>query len=236
MKKEDINPNDWHRMLFGEAPVEFLAEVFLRTLIIYIALLIIVRLMGKRMSGQLTISELSVMVTLGAIVSPAMQIPQLGILMGMMILICALLFQRGIYFLEYKSQRFEEISQGTVSTLVEDGVIQLDSMSDANISRQQLFSVLRKKNVLNLGEVSRVYLEACGMFSVYKNEQPFAGLPIFPPLDSGINGFSQKVFADKQVCKTCGCVSNENQKYQSCPVCNSIDWISASISVSPSAS
>lgn len=75
MKKEDIQPWDWQRIFLGEAPPEFLVEILIRTLIIYIALMIIVRLMGKRMGGQLTISELAVMVTLGAIVAPAMQIP-----------------------------------------------------------------------------------------------------------------------------------------------------------------
>src|SRR5687768_10612354 len=112
MKKEDIQPWDWQRILFGEAPPEFLVEVFVRTFIIYIALLIIVRLMGKRMGGQLTVSELAVMVTLGAIVSPAMQIPQLGVLMGILILICALIFQRGLNLTETKSPAFEKISQG----------------------------------------------------------------------------------------------------------------------------
>lgn len=236
MKKEDIDPLDWHRILFGEAPVEFLVEVFARTFIIYIALLIVVRLLGKRMSGQLTISELSLMVTMGAIAAPAMQIPNLGVLLGMMILVCALVFQRSLYHFEYKSKKFEEISQGTVSTLVEDGIIQLEGMDEAKISRQQLFAALRNENVLNLGEVSRVYMEACGTFSIYKNEKPVAGLPIFPPSDSGINGFSQELFADKQVCETCGYVSDESQKYQSCPVCNSLNWISASVSVSSSAS
>jgi hypothetical protein len=51
MKKEDIIPWDWQRILFGQAPPEFLLEVLMRTSIIYIALLIIVRLMGKRMGG-----------------------------------------------------------------------------------------------------------------------------------------------------------------------------------------
>ena len=79
MKKEDIQPWDWQRILFGQAPPEFLIEVFLRTTLIYLALLVVTRALGKRMGGQLSISELAVMVTLGAIVSPAMQIPQLGL-------------------------------------------------------------------------------------------------------------------------------------------------------------
>jgi hypothetical protein len=53
-------------------------------------LLYILRWLGKRMSGQLTIMELSVMLTLGAIVSASMQIPDHGILEGVLLLLCAL--------------------------------------------------------------------------------------------------------------------------------------------------
>ena len=55
MKKEDIIPGDFYRILFGETPAIFLFEVLLRTLLLYIALLVVVRVMGKRMGGQLTI-------------------------------------------------------------------------------------------------------------------------------------------------------------------------------------
>ena len=79
MKKEDIHLGDLARILFGEAPPLFLLEVFVRTLIVYVFLLYILRWLGKRMSGQLTIMELSVMLTLGAIVSASMQIPDHGI-------------------------------------------------------------------------------------------------------------------------------------------------------------
>ncbi|CAG5067819.1 hypothetical protein DYBT9623_00546 [Dyadobacter sp. CECT 9623] len=231
MKKEDIQPWDWQRILFGEAPPEFLLEVFIRTFVIYVVLLIIVRLMGKRMGGQLTISEMAVMVTLGAIISPAMQIPQLGILMGMMILVCALIFQRGLNLFEFKSGRFEELSQGTTSLAVKDGIIQLEEMKKAKVSRQQLFAALRNQNIYNLGDVGRVYLEACGIFSVYKNEEPAPGLQIFPPQDQNINSFSQQIVEGSLVCASCGNVVEDTDTSHACQVCDSTTWISATVSI-----
>lgn len=231
MKKEDIQPWDWHRILFGEAPPEFLVEVFMRTAIVYIALLIIVRLMGKRMGGQLTISEMAVMVTLGAIVSPAMQIPQLGVLLGIMILVCALIFQRGLNFTEFKSGKFEKLSQGEVSMAVKDGIIQLEEMKRSKISRQQLFSALRSENVYNLGDIGRVYIEPCGIFSIYKKEEPVPGLAIFPPTDEAINGFSQQVLDDSRACATCGTVTEDTDESHSCSYCQSKTWMHATISV-----
>ncbi|MCE7063329.1 DUF421 domain-containing protein [Dyadobacter sp. CY343] len=231
MKKEDIQPWDWQRILFGEAPPEFLVEVFIRTFIIYVVLLAIVRLMGKRMGGQLTISEMAIMVTLGAIISPAMQIPQLGVLMGIMILICALIFQRGLNFFEFKSGRFEELSQGTTSLAVKDGIIQLEEMKKAKVSRQQLFAALRNQNVYNLGDVGRVYLEACGIFSVYKKPEPSPGLQIYPPEDQGINSFSQQIVEGNLVCASCGHVVEETDTSHTCEICSSSEWISATVSL-----
>jgi hypothetical protein len=51
MKKEEIHFGDINRWLLGETLAQFIIEVFIRTLLIYIFLLVIVRLMGKRMSG-----------------------------------------------------------------------------------------------------------------------------------------------------------------------------------------
>src|SRR4051812_36575353 len=108
MDKDDIKLSDWHRILFGNAPVEFMAEVAVRTIIMFLLLLICVKLMGKRMAGKLTINELAVMLTLGAIVSVPMQIPERGILLGVLTLFCAYTFQRGYNWLAVKYHRMEK--------------------------------------------------------------------------------------------------------------------------------
>ena len=230
MKKQDIIPGDWYRILFGETPVVFLAEILIRTFIMYIILLVIVRFMGKRMGGQLTISELAVMITLGAIVSPGMRRPQTGILLSIMILICALVFQRGINLLEYKSERFERASQGTLSILVKNGVMQMDELKQTKVSRQQLFAALRNKEVFNLGDVDRVYLEACGLFSIYTSTGPRPGLLLFPPDDRSIATYRQITLGNKIVCANCGAVPDRPDRAQPCPECGARQWGSASIS------
>jgi uncharacterized membrane protein YcaP (DUF421 family) len=112
MNPSDIKLNDWQRILFGNTSPEFLIEVFLRTLIVYLALLLIVKWLGKRMSGQLTIIEMTVMVTLGAIVSVPMQTPDRGILQGLLILLVAFGLHWGINYLGLLYPRAEEILQG----------------------------------------------------------------------------------------------------------------------------
>ena len=149
MDKEDIKLSDWQRILFGNAPVEFMAEVAIRTIIIFILLLVCVKLMGKRMAGKLTIIELSVMLTLGAIVSVPMQIPERGLLLGVLTLACAYFFQRGFNWLSVRYHSWERISHGNADIIVEDGIVQMDKLAKNRISVNQLFSNLRQEKVHN---------------------------------------------------------------------------------------
>lgn len=230
MKKEDIHLWDVNRILFGEAPEVFLVEVFIRTVLIYALLLVAIRLMGKRMSGQLTISEVAVMLTLGAIVSPAMQSPGVGLLQGAFILFLALSFQRGLNFFEFKNRKLEILNHGEIVMIVKDGVMMLKEMTHAKLSRQQLFAVLRSEGIQNLGGVERVYLEPFGTFSIYKAKKPKPGLDIFPPDDEEIKSFSGADDDHNLVCTSCGHVDLESSKEKLCPVCNSNKWLNARIS------
>lgn len=117
MKKDEIYLWDVERILFGQAPPEFLLEVFIRSLIVYIAALVVIRWMGKRMNGQLTIIELSVMVMMGAIIPVPMQIPDRGIVQGLLVLLATLAFLRTANRLSYRSAKFENLVQGNLITL-----------------------------------------------------------------------------------------------------------------------
>jgi uncharacterized membrane protein YcaP (DUF421 family) len=222
----DIKLTDWERILFGNISPEFLLEVFLRTLIIYLALLLVVKFLGKRMSGQLTIMEMTVMVTLGAIVSVPMQMPDRGILQGLLILIVALLLHRGLNFLGLFFPKIEEVLLGEPTILVKDGILQLPEMDEVRITRQQLFSDLRTKNIYQLGKVKRVYLEPAGTLSIIESEEERPGLSIFPPNDNNI--FKGRSDSDLQIqaCTNCG-KTIETTGQATCGNCKGTEFIKA---------
>ncbi|WP_210465718.1 DUF421 domain-containing protein [Rufibacter roseolus] len=227
MKKEEIYFPDWQRLLIGNTPWEFMLEVLIRTIVIYIALLIVLRLMGKRMNAQLTISELAVMVTLGGIASAPMQLPDRGILLGIVIFICALFFQRGINLWAFRSRRMEEITQGQLSMVLKEGVLNINEMEQARLSKDQVFAALRTHNIHHLGQVKRLYLEACGLFSVVKAKDPKPGLPIYPAKDRELMD-SLDVDKNHQACTRCGTIAQANQvQGQPCPNCSCDEWIPA---------
>jgi uncharacterized membrane protein YcaP (DUF421 family) len=222
MEKFELHLADWQRIVFGIAPPVFLLEVFVRTVLVYLFLLLIVRELGKRMSGQLTLTEMAVMLTLGAIVSVGMQVPDRGIALSMFVLCCTLIFHRGLSWWGIKSARVEELTHGRISTLVKDGVMEIEEMRRCRISQQQLFAQLRGKGVYNLGDVRRVYLEASGLFTIIKSKSKLAGLSTFPPKDEQTkNLFDTK---DGMACGNCGKVTTNTLAMNQCPKCGANAW------------
>jgi uncharacterized membrane protein YcaP (DUF421 family) len=227
MKKEDIHLSDIHRILFGQAPVEFLIEVFFRTLIIYIALLILLKLLGKRMDSQISIIEMAVMLTLGAIVAVAMQMPDRGLLQSLTALVCVFIFQRGVNWMGVKSEKVEDITQGTMTILVKDGVLQLKEMKAAGITKQNVFATLRSRQVFNLGKVKRVYFEACGLFNVYEESHEKPGLPVFPSNEEKFIRLKSRIDEDHVACKNCGNIVNASRQNEKCANCGAQKWMEA---------
>ena len=224
MNKEEIHLYDIHRLLFGDMPPLGLLEVMMRSIILYLALVFVVRLLGKRTNSILTITERAVFITLGAIVAMPMHGPKHGILIGIVVLITVLVLQRGFTRSFFISRRWEEKMQGTVSTVVSDSVIDIKQLESHSISRQQLFSLLREKEIRHLGQVKRAYIEAAGTVSIYENKDTKPGLSILPvaDIDSIIIKDNQQ-----QACSWCGTVVPNNSA-EKCPNCNHDHWVQPS--------
>jgi uncharacterized membrane protein YcaP (DUF421 family) len=230
MKKEEIHLQDLKRIFLGQAPPEFLLEVLIRTVIVYLFLLLAVRILGKRTSKELTITETAIILMLGAVVSVPMQVPDKGLLQGVLVLFCIVAFQRGLTLLNLRSPRMEKIAQGDLSLLVKDGILQLDVLHKSRITRQQVFAIVRSKKIYNLGKVRRLYLEACGTFSLYaRGEGPAPGLPVYPPDDERI--LEDQRYATEhgaKACCNCGKVV-ENAEDTACTNCGASEWTKAII-------
>jgi uncharacterized membrane protein YcaP (DUF421 family) len=219
-----IRPLDWQRMLLGEDPAAFLIEVLLRTAVVYAFLIVVVRLLGKRMSGQLSNLELAVMLALGAIISPSIEISKRGVLAAVVLLSTLLLLQRAISAAAARSARVERVLFGRGSSLIQDGRLLLPAMRSAMISHEQLFATLRSQGVRQLGEVKRVYLEACGRFSVLKQVPAHPGLSIVPRQDAALA--RTLPHASSRVCERCGYLEQERPT-RPCPHCGCMAWVPA---------
>src|SRR6476620_3398484 len=206
MKKEEIHLWDVKRILLGDCTAEFLLESVIRAVMVYIVAMMVVRFMGKRMNGTHSIIELAVMVMMGAIISLPMQAPDRGILQGVLVLLVTLLLLRTVNMLGLKNRQFEKVLHGDVITLIKDGVLQKKEQLSTKITNQQVFEILRTKEIFNLAKVKRMYVEAYGIFSIYEEEKTKAGLPIFPQIDEVVYKNYEGSSDNEKACTNCGMV------------------------------
>jgi uncharacterized membrane protein YcaP (DUF421 family) len=223
---------DVHRILLGKAPFGFLLEVLLRTAVVYLLLVVLVRLLGKRMSGQVGSLEIAVMIVLGAIVGSAVQMPDRGALPTLALLLTALALQRGLSGAGARWTWFERLTQGGTKMLIKDGLLQTDELRSMGISHEQVFATLRTSEIRHLGQVKRLYIETSGAFSVLKREPPVSGLSVLPAWDRELMARAPHQ-RGARACSYCGRIETRNLGTSlQCPRCGHRDFREAIVELS----
>ncbi|HEY0040856.1 MAG TPA: YetF domain-containing protein [Flavisolibacter sp.] len=225
MKTEEIKLGDWARILFGEMPPGFFIEVVIRTLIIFLLLIISMRVFGKRMAAQITRMELVALFSLAAAIGVPLQSPDRGLLPSFIIAIVVVGVGRIVAWLAFKNQKFEARVKDKLSILINDGIIDMKKIRGTSLTTERVFATLRSDSIRHLGEVKRLYFQSNGTFSLVKDTHPSPGLCILPTHD--------KAFCDEQtqtqdlVCKTCGNRRKQNNGSQVCTNCGEDGWVTA---------
>jgi uncharacterized membrane protein YcaP (DUF421 family) len=214
---------DLHDLFIGQTPATFILEVALRMLFLYAVLLVAMRIMGRRMSSQLTRNEMLALVSLAAAVGPALQDPTRGLLPPLVIAVVVVGCNYLIGYATFRSRRFEQIANGYAEALVADGRLQLDALRHNGISRERLVADLRSNGVLQLGAVDRVYIETNGAFSLMMAERARPGLSIVPEWDARL---ADELEYDESVraCALCGGTASGSDGHDSCHFCHGREW------------
>src|SRR5215217_1256842 len=128
MNKDDIKLSDWGRIFLGEVPPEFIIEVIIRMIFIYVILVVSLRLLGRRMESMLSRGEMVTLVTLGASVGVAIHTPERGILPSVMVIIINISMQALQAYITSRNSKAERLILDQISTLVEDGRLIIKEM------------------------------------------------------------------------------------------------------------
>ena len=146
--------------------------LLLRTVILYVAVIVSVRLMGKRQIGELQPEELVVTILLSDVATTPlqdMQIPLLQPLMIMMVIVaCELLFAA----ISLKSRTFRTLVQGHAIPIVKNGTLDQKLLRKIRYTVDDVLEALRLKDVFDLNDAAFVYVESNGSLSVLKQPQP----------------------------------------------------------------
>ncbi|MHB8065157.1 MAG: DUF421 domain-containing protein [Ruminiclostridium sp.] len=140
--------------------------VFIRTLILYIVVIIAMRIMGKRQIGQLQPFELAVAIMISDLASVPMQNTGIPLISGIIPILTMLAAQILISFISLKSAKARNIICGRPSILISSGKINEKVFRNELYTLNDLLEQLRSKDIYNIADVEYAILETNGQLSV----------------------------------------------------------------------
>ena len=145
-----------------------LGGIVLRTMAIYLVVLIGVRLSGKREVGQMTPFDLTLLLLISNSVQNAMTGSDTSLIGGIVAAITLLLMNYFIAEFSGANRRFRKFVQGQPSLLVHDGQIILSHMAKEHVSMDELERAMREHGVTTCHDVALGVLEVDGSISLLK--------------------------------------------------------------------
>lgn len=139
---------------------------FVRSIILYIIVLIVMRLMGKREIGQLQPFELAISIMIADLASIPMTETGIPITRGIIPILGLLVMHLLISVINLKSLRAREIICGKPTILIYRGKIVEEALVKERFTINELEERLRGNNVFNIGDVEYAILETSGQLTV----------------------------------------------------------------------
>ena len=178
---------------------------YIRTIILYLVLIAVIRLMGKRQIGQMEPSEFVVTMLVANLASIPMQDGGIPLYSGLVPILTVLGVELVLSALSMFSIRLRRLLCGKPVILIENGRVLRQNLRATRVTLDELTGHLREKDVLDITSVQYAILETNGNLSVF----PYAHLRPACAADAGISVEAQAlpvtVIAD-------GCLYRENLK------------------------
>lgn len=157
--------------MFNLDPRDLLAIV-LRTGTVYLYLLVILRLAGKRELGQLRLFDLVVILIVSNAVQNAMLGPDTSLTGGLIAATTLVALNWGVSRFSLKPSRFGSLLAGGPTLLVYDGRIIDAHLQREGVTHDELLMALREHGFASPDEVKLAVLEVDGTISVVSRDAP----------------------------------------------------------------
>lgn len=180
--------------------------VLIRSIILYIALLISLRVMGKGEIAEMNSFDLVITFLLAEVASIPMENNNIPILYGIASITALTFMQTFISYFALKNKKMRNLLSGKPSILINKGKIDYEQLKKERISIYEIFEQLRIQGYFNLKDVQYAILETSGDLSIvpspsYEDNQfkNFKHLPVSLIIDGQIiNNSLKSVKKDKK--------------------------------------
>jgi uncharacterized membrane protein YcaP (DUF421 family) len=147
------------------------AEIVLRTAIIYGIVLLGIRLTGKREVGQMTPFDLVLLLLIANAVQNAMTGPDTSLTGGVAAAVTLLALNAGVTSFVWRNRRARKIIEGSPRLLIHHGKVLRENLAKEKVTVDALFQALREHGIVDVANVSLAVLEIDGSISVLKNDE-----------------------------------------------------------------
>ncbi len=154
--------------------VNALFVVLLRTLVLYLLILVGIRLLGKRQIGEMEPSELVLALIISDLAAVPMQDNGIPLLSGVIPILTLLAVSTVLSVLAVRSIRFRTLLWGAPSIVIRDGTVVEREMRKNRLTVDELLEELRGQGYGDFSSVKYAVLETNGKLSVlpYAHERP----------------------------------------------------------------
>lgn len=146
------------------------AHGLLRVLVVgplaYLALILILRVSGKRTLAKMNAFDFAVTVALGSTLATIILSKDVALLEGVLAFVVLAGLQFIIAWSVLRSDRVADAAKSAPRVLLVDGVIDADALLAERVTREELKSAVRKSGYGDLSLVAAVFLETDGSFAV----------------------------------------------------------------------
>ena len=147
--------------------VAFLIISYIRTILLYLVLIAVIRTMGKRQVGQMEPSEFVVTMLVANLAAIPMQDSGIPLISGLVPILTVLGLELVLSWLTLRSMFFRKLFCGKPVILIDNGKVLQDNLRRTRVTLDELTGHLREKDVLDITTVQYAILETNGNLSVF---------------------------------------------------------------------
>lgn len=145
-------------------------NVLIKTFVLYFFLIFVLRTMGKREIGELSLFDVAVIFIISEILSISVSDPNKSILLSIIPIVVIVLLEIIISKICYKNEKIRDIIYGKAEILIINGKIDVNVMKKDRYNLDDLISHLHANNIASPLEVKFAILEANGKLTVFKKD------------------------------------------------------------------
>jgi len=146
--------------------------ICIRTVLIYIALLIAFRIMGKAELSKVSTFQMVVLFMIAELAAIPIDSPSASVINGITAIVTLLFLEVLFSFLSIKSAKLKQLINGKPTLLIEDGKINVREMRRLRISIDDLLEQLRIEDCPSISDVAYAVMEPNGELSLIKTTSP----------------------------------------------------------------